>query len=162
MPMGVPANGQLFGPSLFVKSTWMPLPSRLSPVIVAVAGQSATFGPHSGGAFGVAVLSPQGGYGEGLSHDGRTLVLQSMGLAAKTQFALVNTSDLTTRDRISLNGTFAFDALSPDGSRLYLIEHTSLQDVQRAIAGMGKSVGPPWTKDHKEAALAAAMILARA
>src|SRR4051794_17021290 len=39
------------------------------------------------GAFGVAVLSPQGGYGEGLSHDGRTLVLQSMGLAATTQFA---------------------------------------------------------------------------
>src|SRR6266550_5930347 len=33
--------------------------------------------------------------------------------------------------------------------------------VQRAIAGMGKSIGPPWTKDHKSAALAAAMILTR-
>jgi hypothetical protein len=32
--------------------------------------------------------------------------------------------------------------------------------VQRRIASMGSSVGPPWTKDHKAAALAAAMILA--
>ena len=34
--------------------------------------------------------------------------------------------------------------------------------VQRKIASLGKSIGPPWTKDHKTAALAAAMILARA
>jgi hypothetical protein len=34
--------------------------------------------------------------------------------------------------------------------------------VQRRIASLGSSIGPPWTKDHKTAALAAAMILARA
>jgi hypothetical protein len=33
--------------------------------------------------------------------------------------------------------------------------------VQSWIAGAGSSFGPPWTKDHKGAALAAAMILAR-
>lgn len=33
--------------------------------------------------------------------------------------------------------------------------------VHRRIAGLGSSIGPPWTKDHKAAALAAAMILAR-
>jgi hypothetical protein len=33
--------------------------------------------------------------------------------------------------------------------------------VQRGIASLGGSIGPPWTKDHKTAALAAAMILAR-
>jgi len=32
--------------------------------------------------------------------------------------------------------------------------------VQRIIAGLGKSIGPPWTVDHKAAALAAATILA--
>ena len=32
--------------------------------------------------------------------------------------------------------------------------------VQTAIASLGTSVGPPWTKDHKAAALAAALILA--
>lgn len=33
-------------------------------------------------------------------------------------------------------------------------------EVQRSIASLGKTLGPPWTKDHKTAALAAALILA--
>jgi hypothetical protein len=33
--------------------------------------------------------------------------------------------------------------------------------VRRRIAKMGSSIGPPWTKDHKSAALAAFLILAR-
>jgi hypothetical protein len=33
--------------------------------------------------------------------------------------------------------------------------------VQLSIANLGRSVGPPWTSDHKTAALAAALILAR-
>jgi hypothetical protein len=33
--------------------------------------------------------------------------------------------------------------------------------VQRRISSLGRSIGPPWTKDHKAAALAASMILAR-
>ena len=32
-------------------------------------------------------------------------------------------------------------------------------ELQRSIAGLGRSVGPPWTKDHKTAALAAALLL---
>jgi hypothetical protein len=32
--------------------------------------------------------------------------------------------------------------------------------VQGSIASLGKTIGPPWTKDHKTAALAAALILA--
>jgi hypothetical protein len=33
--------------------------------------------------------------------------------------------------------------------------------VQSKIAGFGRSIGPPWTKDHKAATLAAALVLAR-
>jgi hypothetical protein len=33
--------------------------------------------------------------------------------------------------------------------------------VQRRISTLGSSIGPPWTKDHKAAALAASVILAR-
>jgi len=33
-------------------------------------------------------------------------------------------------------------------------------EVQRRISILGRSLGPPWTKDHKTAALAAAVILA--
>jgi hypothetical protein len=31
--------------------------------------------------------------------------------------------------------------------------------VQATISSLGASVGPPWTRDHKTAALAAALIL---
>ncbi len=34
--------------------------------------------------------------------------------------------------------------------------------VQRRIATAGSSIGPPWTKDHKTAALAALVVLSRA
>jgi hypothetical protein len=34
--------------------------------------------------------------------------------------------------------------------------------VQSSITSLGRSVGPPWTSDHKTAALAAALILVRA
>jgi hypothetical protein len=34
--------------------------------------------------------------------------------------------------------------------------------LQQSIAGLGRTVGPPWTKDHKTAALAAALLLAPA
>jgi len=85
------------------------------------------------GAFGIATLSPQGGYGEGLSHDGGTLVLQSVDIKPETQFLLVDTSNLSTRDTISLKGTFAYDAMSPDGSRLYLIQHKTVQDLNHYV-----------------------------
>ena len=34
--------------------------------------------------------------------------------------------------------------------------------LQQSISGLGRTVGPPWTKDHKTAALAAALLLAPA
>jgi hypothetical protein len=33
--------------------------------------------------------------------------------------------------------------------------------VQRRISSLGRAIGPPWTKDHKTAALAASVVLAR-
>jgi hypothetical protein len=33
--------------------------------------------------------------------------------------------------------------------------------VQSSIDGLGRTVGPPWTSDHKTAALAAALLLVR-
>ena len=52
---------------------------------------------------------------------------------ATTQFVLLRTADLGVSDQIVLKGTFAFDALSPDGSKLYLIQHKSAQDVEHYI-----------------------------
>jgi MYXO-CTERM domain-containing protein len=62
--------------------------------------------------------------GQGLSHDGRTLVLAHTGVpqGASTTFVVVDTRKMQVRDRIVLKGQFSFDALSPDASRMYVIQ----------------------------------------
>ena len=84
------------------------------------------------GAFGVPVLT-QSGFAGGLFHDGSALVLQNVGLERTSRFVILDTQSLATRDTIALKGTFGFDALSPDGSRLYLIQHTSTDDIEHYI-----------------------------
>ena len=84
------------------------------------------------GSFGIPTLT-QSGLAGGLSHDGRTLVLQSMGLADTSRFAIVRTRDLRLLRTVTLHGTFGYDALSPDGATLYLIQHTSAEDIQHYV-----------------------------
>jgi hypothetical protein len=84
------------------------------------------------GDWGIPMLTYNGLTG-GLFHDGSALVLQSVGIAGTTKFAILGTRDLAVRDTISLNGYYGFDALSPDGSMLYLIQHTSTQDYQHYV-----------------------------
>ena len=64
--------------------------------------------------------------GEGLSRDGRTLVLGSTSgpYASPSKFLVVDPTRMKVVRTIVLHGSFTFDALSPDGSRLYLIEYT--------------------------------------
>ena len=84
------------------------------------------------GAFGVPALT-QSGFAGGLFHDGSALVLQSVGIEPTSRFVILGTQDLATRDTVALKGSFGFDALSPDGSRLYLIQHTSVDDLQHYV-----------------------------
>jgi hypothetical protein len=84
------------------------------------------------GAYGIAMLTPNGLAG-GLFRDGSAFVLQSIGLEPTSRFMIVGAKDLVPRATIALKGTFGFDALSPDGSKLYLIQHTSTQDIQHYI-----------------------------
>jgi hypothetical protein len=46
------------------------------------------------------------------------------------------------------------------GSRARLVLGERADPLERAIAAMGRAIGPPWTKDHKSAALAAALVSA--
>jgi hypothetical protein len=72
----------------------------------------------------------------GLSGDGRTLVLlkpQTVRLPTRSVFQVVRTSDLAPLRRVVLQGNFEFDALSPDGSRLYLIQRVSRQNLSRYV-----------------------------
>jgi hypothetical protein len=84
------------------------------------------------GALGIPTLSFNGA-GEGLMPDGSAFVLQTAGFASSTQFFLVSTRDLTPVDSFTVKGTFVFDALSPDGKKLYLIQHRTTNDVEHYI-----------------------------
>ena len=74
----------------------------------------------------------------GLSRDAKSLVLQSTTYfgapdATTTHFLVVNTRTLRTEDGFFLKGIFAFDALSPDGTRLYLTQHLDANNVSRYV-----------------------------
>jgi hypothetical protein len=83
------------------------------------------------GQYGIPAMLTAG-VGLGMFHDGSAFVLQSVANQTSSSFAVVRTADLQVRDTIVLSGSYAFDALSPDGSRLYLIEHRS-QDLQHYV-----------------------------
>jgi DNA-binding beta-propeller fold protein YncE len=71
------------------------------------------------GAFGIPLVAYDGSAG-GLSRNGRRLVVYSPG--ATTRFVVLDPRTLRVRTRFALGGNFGFDALSPDGSVLYLIQ----------------------------------------
>jgi hypothetical protein len=84
------------------------------------------------GSFGVPMLTQKGPAG-GVFRDGETFILESTGAHTTTQFVLLATRDLAVRETLILPGTFAFDAVSPDGKHLYLIQHQSVDDVQHYV-----------------------------
>jgi hypothetical protein len=72
----------------------------------------------------------------GLSADGKTLVLSgpvAWGEAKWSDFEVVRTNNLASVQRVHLRGSFSYDALSPDGSRLYLIQHVQDPMLSRYV-----------------------------
>ena len=77
------------------------------------------------GPFSLPAVAYDGSPG-GLSADGRTLVLISPRTRyprKRTTFAVVDTRSLRVRSHIGLKGDFSFDAISPDGRLMYLVEY---------------------------------------
>ena len=74
------------------------------------------------GTLGIPMVAFDGSVG-GLSRDGHLLVLASPPLARSTTFVLVDPHTMRIHGRITLRGSWAFDALSPDGSLMYLIQY---------------------------------------
>jgi hypothetical protein len=57
-----------------------------------------------------------------LSHDGSQLVVTSFP-GRVTTFVLLDPRTMHVRGRVTLRGSYAFDALSPDGSLMYVIQY---------------------------------------
>jgi hypothetical protein len=94
--------------------------------------RSATFR----GLFGVPAVTSTGAAG-GLSPNGRLLVLAEPpnyeGLRETSRFLLVSTPRLSPVRTLELPGEFGFDALSPNGGTLYLIQHIASEDLVRYV-----------------------------
>jgi hypothetical protein len=68
----------------------------------------------------------------GLSNDGSTFVLPEPAFRfpqRDSTFTVVDTNRLRVVDTVTLDGTWTYDALSPDGRWLYLIEYVSPRDI---------------------------------
>jgi hypothetical protein len=72
------------------------------------------------GRYGLPMVAYDGSMG-GLSWNGRRLVVYSPGQLT-TRFVVLDPRSLRVRSRFSLHGNLGFDALSPDGSLMYLIQ----------------------------------------
>jgi len=114
---------------------YVTLPARSQTVLASVrraTGRVWNFRSLDG-TWGIPLVANDGTAG-GLSRDGRLLVVadwtpQNGALRTTSRFLLVNTKTLRTWRTIALRGDFAFDALSPDGGTLFLIERVSRKDL---------------------------------
>ncbi len=70
----------------------------------------------------------------GLSRDESTLVLIRPRVTfpqAETELIVLDPDQLEIREKIALDGDFSFDALSPDGRTMYLVEYLDPRDPTR-------------------------------
>jgi hypothetical protein len=110
---------------------YVTLPAGPSTVLAQVrrsSGRVWGFRAFSG-IWGIPQVASDGTAG-GLSRDGRLLVIGSRTplygpAATSSRFLLLNATSLRVWRKVMLHGDFSFDALSPGGRILFLIEHLS-------------------------------------
>ena len=87
------------------------------------------------GTFTIPAVAYDGSAG-GLSADGTTLVLiepRTSFPRATTRLLVLGSDSLRPRRLVKLKGDFSFDAVSPDGSWLYLIHYVAPSDPTRYL-----------------------------
>jgi hypothetical protein len=142
-PAALAANGPTLGvvsggngvaaPGGAIRYVTVPAGTRTALEAVRVRdGRVVRFASFAG-AFGIPVTTYSGSTG-GVSADGLTVVLAERSPdRGSTSFLAVYTKTFETSAAITLTGDFAFDALSPDGKMLYLIQHLSPTDSSRYV-----------------------------
>ena len=121
-PVAAPGGGVEYLTAGVGRAAWSrPATARAAPCSARPPAKATTRCPRS----------PASGSASGLSADGRTLVLiepRKRFPRARTKFAILDAARLCLRRLLSLRGDFSFDALSPDGRRMYLINYLSPRD----------------------------------
>src|SRR5262245_4638530 len=87
------------------------------------------------GSWGIPMIGNGYSAGQGLSRDDRTLVLASPDgpYASPSKFLVGDPSRMRAARTIVLDGSFSFDALSPDASKMYLIQYASRRNLSHYI-----------------------------
>lgn len=116
------------------RSHYVTLSLPKQTVVTEVGPQGAILNYASlRGQWGIPIVAFNGAKA-GLSHDGKTLVLAQPPIGRMrnvSRFPVLSTRNLRLIQTVVLRGSFSFDALSPDGRTLYLIEHVNKQDVSQ-------------------------------
>jgi hypothetical protein len=117
------------------KTRYVAVPSGNGTAIerVRVNGGSVSSWADLRGSWGIPAPTSSPTGGEGLTRDGKRLIVALSFAGSRTRFEILDTRIMRVVDRFSLNGVFAYDALSPDGSTLYLIQHVDVNDVNRYV-----------------------------
>ena len=123
---GGPAPGLDYGNGIVApggKIRYLALSNGRKTLLEAIViGSGKLHGARSlKGALGIPLVTYGGDTG-GLSRDGRRLVLSTWPGQPVTRFVVIDPRSFRTKGHVRLRGRFAFDALSPDGSLMYLIQ----------------------------------------
>src|SRR5437868_7863340 len=117
----------VLGPGGSVRYVALQIGNRTGVEAVRVSGGRVLRFRSVKGVFGVPLVT-QNGQAGGVSRNGRTLVLSTYPpfnpSGSATRFAVFNTQNLKLRRIVTLRGSFSYDALSPDGKTLYLIQYS--------------------------------------
>ncbi len=133
---GLPVLGVDAGPGGVASATgdarYVTLPAGKNTIVARVdpKGGRILRSRFLAGTFTIPAVAYDGSAG-GLSGDGRTLVLIRPRLSfprATTTLLTLGTKGLLTRSEVKLRGDFSYDAVSPNGSWLYLIQYVSPTD----------------------------------
>jgi hypothetical protein len=115
-------------PSGDVRYVTLGTPKSTMVAAISVRGGRVLRSRAVRGFYGVPLVAYDGTT-SGLSGDGRTLVLATYGPlpgdSGTTRFLALRSRSLKPYRLVELAGSWSFDALSPDGKRLYLVEHIS-------------------------------------
>jgi hypothetical protein len=100
---------------------------------VAVHGGTVTGWATLDGSWGIPQPTMSNTHLEGLTRDGRRLVVATLGAGNPTRFAVVDTRTLRVAQSFDLPGSWAYDALSPDGKTLFLTHYVDQSNVSRYV-----------------------------
>jgi DNA-binding beta-propeller fold protein YncE len=106
------------------------------------ADRTAIVNRRIAGRFGLPAVPGEAGR-EGLSRDGGTLVAAERPRNGATRFAVFDARRLRLRRVVALRGAFGYDAMSPDGSTLYVIHYLSRDRTHYAVQAMTTAAAKP-------------------